>query len=57
MIIIRCGFNDWIYRWGLIELSDPARTFTWINNQDKPILAKLDRTLVSIEWDNKYPTS
>jgi endonuclease/exonuclease/phosphatase family metal-dependent hydrolase len=51
------GFNDWIHRWGLIELSDPTRTFSWTNNQGSPILAKLDRMLVSSDWDSKCPTS
>jgi hypothetical protein len=32
-----------------------VRSFSRSNNQEKPILAKLDRILVSIEWDNKYP--
>jgi hypothetical protein len=51
------GFNDWIHRWGLVELSDPYRTFSWSNNQANPIMAKLDRILVSVNWDAKYPTS
>jgi hypothetical protein len=25
-------FNDWISRWGLIDIKDPTRTFTWSNN-------------------------
>jgi hypothetical protein len=50
-------FNDWIHRWGLVELSDPSRTFSWSNNQANPILAKLDRIIVSVDLDAKYPTS
>jgi hypothetical protein len=48
-------FNDWINRCGLIEIKDPVRFFSWSNNQEKPILAKLDRILASVEWDSKYP--
>lgn len=44
------SFCDWINKWGLIELKDPSR-----NNQECPIMATLDRILVSIEWDSKYP--
>jgi hypothetical protein len=51
------AFNDWIYSWGQIELNDPTRTYSWSNNQSNPILAKLDRVLVSVDWDIKYPTS
>lgn len=40
-------FNDWIERWGLIELNPTNRKFTWTNNQDRVILAKIDRILVS----------
>jgi hypothetical protein len=48
-------FNDWINKWGLIEIKDPSTSFTWSNNQENPIMAKLDRVLVPVEWDNKYP--
>jgi hypothetical protein len=51
------AFNDWIHSWGQIELNDPTRTYSWSNNQSNPILAKLDRVLVSVDWDIKYPTS
>jgi hypothetical protein len=47
-------FNDWINSWGLMEIKDPCKTFTWTNNQDMPILAVLDRILVSIDSDAKY---
>ena len=32
-------FNDWINYWGLVELKNPTRSFTWVNNQDQPIMA------------------
>jgi hypothetical protein len=51
------AFNEWIHRWDLMEISDPPRSFTWTNNQENPIMAKLDIILVSVEWENKYPTS
>jgi hypothetical protein len=40
-----------------MEISDPSRSYSWTNNQEKPIMAKLDRILVPMEWDKKYPTS
>lgn len=27
-------FNDWINRWGLLEISISNRNYTWSNNQD-----------------------
>jgi hypothetical protein len=48
-------FNEWIDRWGLMEIKDPSRAFTWSNNQVNPIMAILDRVLISVNWFNKYP--
>jgi hypothetical protein len=48
-------FNDWINCWGLIETKDPCRSFSWSNNQESPILATLDRILVSTVWGVQYP--
>jgi hypothetical protein len=49
------AFNELINKWGLIEIRDPNRSFSWTNNQESPILTKLDRAMVSVDWDNKYP--
>jgi exonuclease III len=49
------SFNDRIERWGLIEFSDPYRLYTWSNNQDHPIMAKLDMVLASMDWESRYP--
>jgi hypothetical protein len=48
-------FNEWIDRWVLIDLKDPTRGFTWTNNQEKPIMATLDRILITTHWEAKYP--
>jgi hypothetical protein len=29
---------NWINCWGLMEIKDPCKTFTWSNNKDMPIL-------------------
>ena len=42
-------FNDWINKWGLIEIKDPRRVFSWSNNQEHPIMATLDRILISVD--------
>jgi endonuclease/exonuclease/phosphatase (EEP) superfamily protein YafD len=49
--------NDFINHWGLVELKDPTRSFTWSNNQETPILAVLDRILASVEWESKFSLS
>jgi hypothetical protein len=46
-------FSDWIDKWGLIDLKDPCRNYTWSNNQRSPIMARLDS--LSLDWEGKYP--
>jgi hypothetical protein len=48
-------FNDWINRWGLMELDPFNRKYTWSNNQACPILAKLDRVFASTDWSGAFP--
>ena len=40
---------------GLIEFKNPSRTYTWTNNQEQPIMAVLDRILVSTNFEAHYP--
>jgi hypothetical protein len=47
------SFNDWNTRWGMIDIKDLTRTFTWSNNQECPIMATLDRILMSSDWEAK----
>jgi hypothetical protein len=49
------AFNEWINTWGLMEIRDPSRSFTWSNNQDKLMMAILERILTSTDWDGKFP--
>lgn len=49
------GFNDWVNRWGLIELNPYNRKFTWANNQKNLVQAKPDRIFVSTEWETVFP--
>jgi hypothetical protein len=39
----------------LRELELSRRQYTWINNLETPTYEKLDRVLVSIDWELKYP--
>lgn len=42
---------------GLLNLNLQGRTFTWTNERDSPAMARLDRFLISNEWNLKYPNS
>lgn len=47
-------FNNFIATRGLIDLPMQGTSFTWSKNRDPPILAKLDRFLVSNDWDDSF---
>lgn len=48
-------FNSIIETSGLKELPLQGRMFTWANNLEDPTFEKLDRILVSPEWELVYP--
>jgi hypothetical protein len=47
-------FNSIIDFHNLIELDLSGRLYTWSNNRNSPTFEKLDRFLVSLEWDMHY---
>jgi hypothetical protein len=47
--------NNWVSKWGLIELSAANKKFTWTNNKDDRILGKIDRVFVSTSWEAAFP--
>jgi hypothetical protein len=49
------AFNDWVSSWGLVELDPNNRLYTWTNNQETPILARIDRIFASTDWDANFP--
>ncbi len=50
-------FTDLLNRLELIDLPMGNQNFTWSNLQCIPTLAKLDRFLISPEWDQAFPLS
>lgn len=50
-------FDSTINSMALQELPLLDRWFTWSNHQEHPILAKLDRFMVSTEWSAVFPNS
>jgi exonuclease III len=50
-------FNAVIDGLNLKELNMTGRQFTWANNLPHPTFEKLDRILVTTDWEAKYPLS
>jgi hypothetical protein len=50
-------FNTLINFHELREIVMTGGVYTWSNNQDDPTLEKLDRILVSRDWENIFPNS
>jgi endonuclease/exonuclease/phosphatase family metal-dependent hydrolase len=48
-------FNSLIHFYELRELTMNGGLFTWSNNQEPPVLEKLDRILVTKEWEDLFP--
>src|SRR5207244_12052797 len=48
-------FNAVIDSFDLREIELSGRQFTWANSLSKPTYEKLDRALMSTEWEFKYP--
>ena len=49
------NFNAIISAYELIDIRLTNGKFTWSNNQSNPILEKLDRILVSKDWEDLFP--
>jgi hypothetical protein len=48
-------FNTIIESLDLCEIAMFGRQFTWANRHETPTFKKLDRSLASAEWENKFP--
>ena len=48
------NFSDFIAELGLIDLPLLEGQFTWSNNQDPPSKSRIDRFLVSIDWEDQF---
>jgi endonuclease/exonuclease/phosphatase family metal-dependent hydrolase len=48
-------FNSLIHFYELREIYMPGGLYAWSNNQDNPTLEKLDRILVSKDWEDIFP--
>jgi len=50
-------FSDFIFKHGLMDLSLARGSFTWSNDQENPSWSRLDRFLVSPDWEVKFPST
>jgi hypothetical protein len=48
-------FNDWVNKWGLIELDLRNRKFTWTINQENLVMARIDRVFLSTDLEATFP--
>ncbi|XP_020405790.1 uncharacterized protein [Zea mays] len=48
-------FRDLINDLGLKEIPLLGRKFTWSNQQDNPVLVKLDRVFCTVDWELTFP--
>jgi hypothetical protein len=54
---VMARFRDFVSSEELKEVFMHGRRFTWSNERRAPTLSKLDRALVSIDWEMSYPNS
>ncbi len=50
-------FSGMVNELEMIDLPMSNQMYTWSNMQSNPSLAKLDRFLISTEWDQRFPLS
>jgi hypothetical protein len=48
-------FSDFIFMQNLVDLPLEDGQFTWSNNQEDQIWSRIDRFLVSLEWEENFP--
>jgi hypothetical protein len=48
-------FNEWIDKYGLLEIKLAGRNFTWSNNQEHAVRSCIDRIFCCTDFDAHFP--
>jgi exonuclease III len=51
------NFRNFVAQQELKEVYMHGRLFTWSNERETPTMTKIDRALISVDWDLAYPNS
>lgn len=44
-------FKEWVNKYGLLELKNSSRAYTWTDNQEIPIMAVVDKILCTTSFE------
>lgn len=50
-------FKEWVNKYGLLELKNSSRAYTWTDNQEIPIMAVVDKILCTTSFEQKFTLS